>query len=216
MKHNTFVFFEALVITLILLLVGFSIGLYFESFRTNKIVQSYKNFEIDALDLKLQNYYYQILEEENCEIAFDENIAFADRLYNEGLIIQKYEDINQITEDLILEKKRYVLLKTELWLNSIILKGRCKKDFHTLVYIYSNTPGQAKRAEQEAISNILKEIKEKRGNEVILVPIAGDMGLRAIGLQMKIFDIDYLPSVIIDEEHVFEGFHNIEDMEKFL
>jgi hypothetical protein len=57
MRNNTFIFFEALVIALILLLVGFSIGLYFESFRTNKIVQSYKNFEVDALDLKLQNYY---------------------------------------------------------------------------------------------------------------------------------------------------------------
>ena len=216
MKHNTFIFFEALVITLILLLVGFSIGLYFESFRTNKIVQGYKNFEIEALDLKLQNYYYQILQEEDCDIAFNENIAFADRLYNEGLIIQKYEDINQITENLLLEKKRYVLLKTELWLNSVILKQRCEKDFHTLVYIYSNTPGQAKRAEQEAISNVLKEIKEKKGNNVVLIPIAGDMGLRAIELQMKIYGIDYLPSVIIDEEHVLEGFHNIEKIEEFL
>jgi len=179
-------------------------------------VQDYKNFEVDALDLKLQNYYYQILEQENCEIALEENIAFADRLYDEGLIIQKYEDINQITEDLLSEKKRYVLLKTELWLNSIILKNKCKEPIHTLVYAYSNFPGQAKRAEQEAISNVLKEIKDKKGDKVILVPIAGDMGLRTIELLLKIYDINYLPSIIIDEEHILEGFHNPEEIEKYL
>jgi hypothetical protein len=103
-----------------------------------------------------------------------------------------------------------------LWLNSVILKERCKEPFHTLVYIYSNTPGEAKRAEQKAISNVLREIKEKKGNNVILVPIAGDMGLRAIELQLKIYNITYLPSVIIDEEHVLEGFHSIEYIEKYL
>src|SRR3989338_8211039 len=108
MKGNTFIFFEALLITLVLLSVGFSIGLYFESFRTSKVIQGYKNFEVEALDLKLQNYYFQTLNKGNCMVALEENINFADRLYDEGLIIQKYEDINQITEELLLEKKRYV------------------------------------------------------------------------------------------------------------
>jgi len=216
MKGNTFIFFEALLITLVLLSVGFSIGLYFESFRTSKVIQGYKNFEVEALDLKLQNYYFQTLNKGNCMVALEENINFADRLYDEGLIIQKYEDINQITEELLLEKKRYVLLKTELWLNSIILKERCKEPFHTVIYLYSNTPGQAKEAEQEAISNVLKDIKEKKGNQVILIPIAGDMELRAIDLQMKIYNITYLPSILIDEKYVLEGFHNTEEIEKYL
>lgn len=216
MRRHSFIFFEALVLTILLLIAGFLVGMYFESSRTNKIIKDYKNFELEALDLKLQNYYYQILEKESCKAAIEENINFADRLYEKGLIIQKYEDMNQLSKDLVLEKKRYVLLKTELWLNSIILKNRCSEPFHTLVYIYSHKEDEAKKAEQEAIANILKEIKEKRGNEVILIPIAGDLDLKAIDLQLNIYNINYLPSIIIDEKHVLKGFQNIKEIEKYL
>lgn len=213
MKKNSFIFFEALVITLMLLIAGFYIGHYLEASRTNKIIQGYKDFEVKALDLKLQNYFYQILEKKSCKDAIEEHINFADKLYEQGLIIQKYEDANQITEDLLLEKKRYVLLKTELWLNSIILKNRCSEPFHTIVYLYTSDAGEVKKSEQEAIANVLKELKEKRGNDIILLPIAGDMDLNAINLQIKNYDVNYFPSVIIDEKYVLRGFTDIKEIE---
>ncbi|MEK6898239.1 MAG: hypothetical protein AABX28_02670 [Nanoarchaeota archaeon] len=213
MKH--FVFFEALILTVLILSIGIFAGFFIESWRTGKVVEDYKKFEIGSMDLKLQNYYFQIMDSANCEEAKKQNLDFADGIYSEGLIIQRYEDLNQLSDDLILEKKKYVLLDTELWLNSILLREKCG-DFHNVVYAYTQYPNDQKKAEQEAISKTLEELKKEMGNEIILIPIAGDLGLKAVELQMKIYNVTYYPSIIIDEEVVLEGFHTPEEIKKHL
>lgn len=215
-KSRYRLFIETLLLTLLILVIGFLIGLYVEKYRTDKIISNYKNFEVEALDLKLQNYYYQIMDESSCDVAIEQNLIFADKIYIQGLKIEEYEESNELTDDILLEKKRYVLLKTELWLNSILLKEKCANNFQTVVYIYSQDDSVPKEAEQEAISNTLKEIKEERGDEIILIPIAGDLGLDSIDMQLKIYGIDYLPSIIINEKDVLESFHNREEIEQYL
>src|SRR3989344_2030085 len=220
------IFLESLVITIVILIIGFSLGLYVESIRTNKIVEEYKNFEIEALDLKLQNYYYQIMGESSCNEAIKQNFIFADDLYEKGLQLEKYEEANQITNELSREKKRYVLLKTELWLNSVLLKNKCNNPFDTLVYLYEADPGSSlKVAQQKVISNTLKTIKEEKGNRVILLPIAGDLTLRnpddkmklgIVDMQIRIYNITKLPSLIINEKTVLSGFQTAEEIEKYL
>ena len=213
-KHRVFI--DALFLTLLILFLGFLLGVYVESYRTGKIIENYKNFEIEALDLKLQNYYYQIMDKASCEEAIEQNFIFADKIYNQGLIIERCEEGNKLTQDILLEKKRYVLLQTELWLNSILLKEKCGDPFHTVVYIYSQQGGVIKDAEQTAISKTLRELKEKSGNEIILIPIAGNFGLDSVDMQLRIYNVTYLPSVIIDEKHVVESFASVKDLEKYL
>ncbi|MFC1710929.1 hypothetical protein ACFLZJ_02120, partial [Nanoarchaeota archaeon] len=167
-------------------------------------------------DLKLQNYYYQIMDKASCEDAIYQNFIFADSIYDQGIKLERYEKANELTKDLLLEKKRYVLLKTELWMNSLLLKEKCEDPFHTVVYLYSQESNTIKDAEQQAISNVLKKVKEERGNEIVLIPIAGDLGLDSVNIQLRIYDIQYLPSVIIDEEYVLEGFITEEEVEKYL
>lgn len=215
-KTRNSVFLETLVITLSLLVIGFSVGFFLENSRTNMIIQDYKNFEIEALDLKLQNYYYQIMDEASCEQAIKQNFIFADNIYDKGLLIEKYEKANQISEEILLEKKRYVLLKTELWLNSILLKNKCSKPFHTVVYLYSSNANKAKEAEQGALSDELRIIKDAYGDKVILLPVAGDLGLDAINMQLRIYNISYFPSIIIDESVVLKGYQSKREIEKYI
>ena len=210
------IFIETGIITLLILLIGFSIGFYIEYYHADKIIKEYKDFEINVLDLKLGNYYYQIMDSASCEIAIKENIIFADRLYEQGMIIQKYEDVDELTDSILLEKKKYVLLKTELWLNSILLKKKCDNPFNTVVYIYSQETNNAKEAEQKALSEILRQIKEEKGNSIILIPIAGDLGLPSVDMLLRVYNVTYLPSVIIDEKTVLEGFQNTNEIEKYL
>lgn len=195
------------------MIIGIAIGFAFESYRTNKISDYYKDYEIEALDLKLQNYYYQIMDKASCNEAIRQNFIFADDIYNRGLELEKFEEANQLSDDLLREKKRYVLLKTELWLNSILLKEKCNQPFDTIVYIYSHDPrNSAKVAQQKIISNVLKSVKERKGNEVILIPIAGDLDLQAVDLQMRIYNITYLPSILINEKTVLDGFNTEKDI----
>lgn len=212
------IFVETLIIAIAILLIGFSLGFYFEYLRVNTALEESKNFEIDALDLKLQNYYYQIMNKASCDEALNQNFLYADDLYNMGLVLDKYEEANKISDEILREKSRYVLLKTELWLNSVLLKEKCgNNSFHTIVYFYSNDKRDlVKNGEQMTVSNTLKELKEKMGNTIILLPIAGDLGLESIELQMRIYNVTYLPSILLDEKKVLTGFNSVEDIEKYL
>ncbi|MCH7567963.1 MAG: hypothetical protein IIA87_00945 [Nanoarchaeota archaeon] len=211
------IFVESLLITFIIFIIGFSVGFFVESYRTDKIIDSYRDYEVEALDLKLQNYYYQIMSRSSCDVAIEQNFIFADKLYNDGLIIERYEEASQITDNVEREKKRYVLLKTELWLNTLLLKEKCDNPFDTIVYFYTNDPSNnIVLSQQKIISNVLKDIKEDKGNSVILLPIAGDLGLESVDLQMRIYNVTSLPSILINEEILLEGFHTVEEIESYL
>ena len=211
------VFLESVIISLLILIIGFSIGIYVESKRTEKVVENYKNYEIEALDLKLQNYYYQIMDRSSCDEAIEQNFKFADDIYLRGLELEKYEEISQISEELSREKKRYSLLKTELWLNTILLKEKCDAEFDTVTYLYAGEPtNSATVSKQKIISNVLKTVKEDKGNKVVLLPIAGDLGLNSVNLQMRIYKVKSLPSIVINEDIVLEGFHTAEQIISYL
>ena len=215
-KSKNRVFIESLIVTILILLIGFFIGFFIESSRTNRIEEAYKNFEISSLDISLQNYYYQIMDKSSCEKAIEQNFIFADKIYNQGLLIEKYEEVSDLSQNMLLEKKKYVLLKTQLWLNSILLKEKCDNPFYTVVYVYSQEEGGIKETEQKAISNILGLLKEEKKNEIILLPIAGDLGLDIVDMQLQTYGITYLPSLIIDEKYVLEGFHGLEELKFYV
>ncbi len=200
------VLLEVFFLTTVMVLDGLLLGVFIESGRANRIIDQYKQLEVNALDLKLQNYYYQIMDKASCTEAINQNFIFADKIYNEGLIIQKYEEAEKLSDQLYLDKQRYALLKTELWINSILLKDKCNNPFHTVVYLYSNDNSPAKDAEQTAISKTLEKIKQEKGNSIVLIPIVGDLGLDSVDLQMRIYNVTYLPSIVIDEKYVLAGF----------
>jgi len=187
---NNHIFLETMILSILILIGGFVLGFSVESWRTNKVINETRTFEIEALDLKLQNYYYQIMDDASCQEAITQNFIFADDLYNRGLILEKYELANQLSEDITREKKRYVLLKTELWLNSLLLKNKCggeNKTFHTLVYFYSNERKDlVKNSKQLVFANILKQLKEEEENNLILLPLAGDLNLSSVDLQRRV------------------------------
>ena len=78
------IFLESAIISMLILIIGFSFGLYVESNRNDKIIENYKNYEIQALDLKLQNYYYQIMDSSSCKQAIEQNFQYAEDIYLTG------------------------------------------------------------------------------------------------------------------------------------
>jgi hypothetical protein len=211
------IFLESAIIAMLILIIGFSFGLYVESKRNEGIIESYKDYEIEALDLKLQNYYYQIMDSSSCQRAIEQNFEFADDIYLSGLELEKFEESNQITDELLREKRRYSLLKTELWLNTLLLKKKCDAQFDTIAYIYAGNPtSSAIVSEQKIISNILRDIKEEKGNNLILLPIAGDLDLKAVDLQKRVYGVTSLPTLVINEKIVLEGFYTHEQIKSYL
>ncbi len=211
------VFLESLVIAVLILVIGFVFGYYVEYLRVNEMIDNYREFEVAALDLKLQNYYFQIMEKSDCDVAIEQNFEFADRVYDEGLRLEKYEELDELNERTILnERKKYVLLKTELWLNSILLKDKCGDPFHTVVYFYAQNQNKEQKAKQAVFSKTLEELKKEYGNEIVLLPIAGDLGLNSVEMQKRAHNITILPSVLIDEEIVVTGFESVQNLSQYI
>jgi hypothetical protein len=210
------IFLEVLFLTWLMVGGGLLLGVYLESNRADQVISQYKQLEIGALDLKLQNYYYQIMDKSSCTEAINQNFIFADKIYGEGLILEQYEKSQKLSNDLMLEQERYALLKTELWLNTILLKEKCSNPFHTVVYLFSQDNSPAMQAEQSAISKTLEQIKKERGNSIVLIPIAADLGLDSIEMQKRTYNITSLPSIIIDEKYVLPGFSSKEKINSYL
>ncbi len=202
LKKNKNAFWQALLLALAIFAVGIFLGFILESSRVDRIAELSEISELNLLDVKLQSELYTSFPDEiDCGVAIEENIRFADRVYEEAKLLDRYETAARISRDIQLQHKRYDLLRTMFWLNSIKLKKECDADFHTVTYFYQyNEPGVEKSAEQAVFSNLLRDLKENRGSEIMLIPIAADNNITSVEILMDSYGVTELPSILIDEE----------------
>lgn len=214
-KNQKYIFLYALILTLVVFNLGIFMGYMLESSRINKINTLYLNAETELLDQMIQKDALGILELD-CNILIEENIKFADRIYEEALLIQKYEDANRIDNDIMFQHKRFDLLRALFWVNSIKIKQKCNPNYHDLVYFYKyNSPSLEQKSKQQFFSNLLRELKEKMGSSVMLIPLAADNDLPSINLLTKKYNITELPTILIDEDVKITDINSMEDIEKY-
>ena len=206
----------ALLLTFIVFNFGIFMGYILETSRVDKINTLYLEAEMELLDQRIQKDALELIELD-CELLVQENINFADRIFQEALLIQKYEDANKMNEDIVFQHKRYDLLRTLFWINSIRIKQKCNSDYHNVVYFYKfNDPLLEQGAKQRFFSNLLIEIKQEYGSKVMLIPIAADNDLPSINLLLEKYGIDELPVILIDEDIKITNLENKEDVTKYL
>ncbi len=215
-KNQKYIFLYALLLTFVVFNLGIFMGYMLESSRIDKINKLYLGAEMELLDQRIQKDALEILEL-NCDMLIEENIKFADRIFEEALLIQKYEEANKINGDIKFQHKRFDLLRTLFWINSVRIKEKCNSDYHNLVYFYKyNNPSIEQESKQKFFSNLLKKLKEKWGDEIMLIPIAADNEIASVNLLLDKYDIKELPVILIDEEIKITDLENIEDIEKYL
>jgi hypothetical protein len=184
--------------------------------RVNDINKLYVDAELELLDQTTQKDALALLNLD-CSSLVAENIKFGDRIFAEALQIQKYEDANRITSDIVFQHKRFDLLRTVFWINSINIKQSCSSSFHTVVYLYKyNNPSLEQHSKQAFFSNLLEEIKQKEGDNVMLIPIAADNNISSIDLLTKKYNITELPAILIDEKDKITDVNSLQDIEKYL
>lgn len=135
------VFLKTLAITLVIFVIGFYAGIFFDNLRLED-VQS-RTTQIDNLwnDARLFQSYIQRLPDHNitsyCDFLLSENLKAGNEIYKEGSMVEEYEKTNRFTPALVIEKERYALLDLQFWLNSIDLKKACNASYSTIIYFYS-------------------------------------------------------------------------------
>ena len=216
MLHNKKrVFWEALLLTLIIFILGILIGASFERGKLDEIEQYYTKSEILFMELFALNE--RIDSEETCEVLIRSNIQLADNIYEEAFILEKYEDAGKITDGLKLAHKKYDMLRTYLWMNTMDISEKCKGEFNTVVYLYEyDSKDLTIKATQNVWSRVLFDLKQEKGNEIVLIPIAVNNNLVSLDALLKGFEISKYPVVIINEKHVVEEVSSVEDLKIYL
>lgn len=210
------VFWEALLLTVVVFLFGLLIGISFESNKLNEVKDYYVHSETSIMDAFALNSFSD-LDYENCDALFNANLDFADDIYEEALLLERYENAGKVTESMEILHRKYDVLRTFLWINTIKTAEKCGRDYDTIIYLYeSETEDLAKKATQNVWSKILSDVKSQYGEKVILIPLAADKNLVSLNSILENFEIESYPAVIINEEIVITELTSLENFEEYL
>lgn len=206
------VFWQALLSAILIFGIGLLIGVFFEQARNSEVENTLLNSEINVLDSQLM---IKVGDDFNisCEVGEEKLVQFADDIFNEARQLEKYDEASQLTNVLKILHKRYDLLRFVLWQQAIELRKNCNTQYHTIVYFYQfDNPDIGLRSEQIAFSRVLGDLKEKYGNKIILIPIAGDLGLNSIDLVKSSYEVKDYPIVIFDETEVINSLEELNEL----
>lgn len=211
-KH---VFLNALILAIFIFAVGILLGYWFESLRVAQIDSLYIQSDLNLLDAKIMSD--MISQKFNCNIAIQENIDFGNRVYEEARLLDRYENAQRISENIKTQHYKYDLLRAVFFINSLKIKKQCNASFHIVVYFYKYEEQDANTKPKQAVfSNVLMELKNKEGDNVILIPMAGDIDFSSIKSLIKNYNITSLPTILIDEKIKVEDVKTVADLEKLI
>ncbi len=216
LENRKRVFWEALILTVVIFLFGLLIGISFESGKVESIRQYYSHSEVSIMDIFASNNVID-LHNTNCTDLKQNNFVFADRIYYEAVLLEKYEESGKITDGMILEHKKYDLLRTLLWINEMKTFEKCGRDYDVVIYLYEYQPEDlAQKATQNVWSKILVDLKAKKGSEVLLIPIAVDSDLVSLNALVNEYSIERYPALIINGDEVVDTLSSVEEIEKYI
>ncbi|MGD9276872.1 MAG: hypothetical protein PVJ67_06905 [Candidatus Pacearchaeota archaeon] len=215
LKSKKHVFWEALFVTVVIFVAGLLFGFALESSRLSEINNFYTQSEITLMDIFAFNNLLEV-EKVDCETLTKENINFANRIYEEAKLLSQYEEVEKLTESTKFAHKRYDLMRTLLWINTIKTEKECGKSINTIIYLYElETEDLAQKATQNVWSKILLDLKEKQGNNILLIPIAADNDISSLKTLLEKYPIERYPVVIINNKVISE-LKTAEDLENYL
>jgi len=216
LKSNKHVFWEALFLTVLVFFFGILIGVAYENNQLQKINDYYAKSEISLVDILAMNSISDV-RDIDCEYLIEANLNFADKIYEEALVLEDYENSKKITNSIELAHKKYDLLRVFLWVDSIKTLEKCGNSFSSVVYLYDANPENLElKATQGVWSKILRDLKDLKQNEFVLIPIGVDGSLESVNLMKKRFGVDKLPVVIINNDKILTELTSVEKLEEDL
>ena len=211
-KH---VFWQAFFLTMLFFFLGLVLGIYLEQTRIdNTNIAFYQSesslYDSFALGKLLENPFV------SCEDLKNASIDFADKIYEEAKELERFESSNKLTDSLKIIHGKYDLLRTLLWMNVIDVKANCG-EINTVVYLYEyNSDDIQVRSKQLVWSRILRDLKDERGDNLILIPIAADQGIVSLDYLIRTYGVREFPAVILNEENIFYDHKTVKELEEYL
>ena len=215
LKSKKNVFWEALVVTIVIFLAGLLFGIYMESLRSEEIDQFYTQSEISLTDTAS---FASILEGDDfdCDIVKQANLDLANKVYEEAVLLEQYEESGRITDGMKLLHRKYDLLRTIMWTSNQNFLERCE-NYDLVVYLYEyETEEVNAKATQSVWSKILRDLKNEMSDDLLLIPIAADQNLTSLDLLMEKYDVSSFPAVVVNNEEVLYELDNVDQIKNLI
>lgn len=206
LKSRKNVFWEALIMTIAIFVIGLFLGISMETSNLNKISDLYTKSEISLVDGMATA---RLAEDFNisCDVIKEENIRFADKIYEEAILLEDYEAQGKITDNMILLHQKYDLLRSLLWMSNQDSLERCN-NYDLIIYLYEyNTESLQKQATQNVWSKILFDVRQEK-TDLLLLPIAADQNITTTSLLLEKYNVERLPAVVVNNEFTFYELEN--------
>ena len=214
LKSKKNVFWEALIITIAIFVIGLFLGILIETSNSNKINDLYIKSEINLIDgatmLRLSED-----SEISCNTLKEGNINFANKIYEEAKLLEKYEASGKLTGGMKLLHKKYDLLRTLVWLSNQKSLERCD-NYNLIVYLYDyDTEERDIKAIQNVWSKILLNVKSTN-EDLLLIPIAADQNISSLNILLEEYGIISRPAIVINNDKVIYSLESTEELESLL
>ena len=214
--RNKSIFWEALILAIFVFASGVFLGYLMEKNRVSQVVSLYQQSELDLLDIKIQNELFS-LKSLQCNSAQAELLAFADRIYEEAKLLERYEGSNKITQEIKLQHKKYDLLRAMLFINTLQIKERCNNTLDTILYVYNyDTEDIGLYSQQTTFSKKLEQVKSSKGGSLILIPLAGNINSTSISYILKQYNITILPTILVNEDLKIASIGDLEKLDNLI
>jgi len=214
--YKKYVFFQALLLTVVMFIVGMYVGIAFEDKNLNNAEQYFSISETSLMDIMALN---DLLDsgKVSCDLLEQTNYDFANKIYHEATLLDDYEKSGRITDNFLYIHRKYDLLRTFLWMNAIKVKKQCNSNFSTVVYLYNyEVDDLVIKAEQTVWSKMLYELKQSEGENILLIPIARSDEFISLNALTSELGITQYPVVIVNEKDVFYDIASIDDIRNSL
>lgn len=210
-------FWEALLLTVVVFILGLLLGIAYENSRYQEMNNYYLKSELSLMDVFA---FSNLIDFQNasCNQLIQYNIDFANRIYEEAILLEDYENSGKLTDETKLAHKKYDLMRTLLWIDVMETRNKCSDNFDSVVYLYEySTQDLDVRATQNVWSKVLYDLKKKKGNKIILISIAVDNpDVKSVQAITNGFNISSYPVVIINDKTVVSNLSSVADLEKYL
>ena len=214
LKSKKHVLWEALIVTIVIFLAGLFLGMLIETSNSVEISNLFTQSEISLTDAMATSRLVEDFDFD-CEDIKQNNIKFANRIYEEAQTLEEYEASGKLTDSMKLLHKKYDLLRTLLWTSNQKSLDRCE-NYNLIVYLYEyNSEDTNKKAIQNVWSKILLDVKNQNDN-ILLLPIAGDQDLTSLDLLMNEHQVTQLPAVVINNNEVLYEVDSINQIQTLL
>ncbi|MBW6442225.1 hypothetical protein K0A97_00375 [Patescibacteria group bacterium] len=218
-KNSRSSFWQAFILTVLVFVGGILFGMFYEGNRFDKISDYYVNSEVFLMDSFALTEITDLglTEGINCEILINVNVEFADKIYSEALLLEKYDESQQLAKTLDLMHMKYDLLRTLLWINTLKIPQECTREKSVLIYLFERkSEDLTKKATNTVWSRILFDLKQEMGNELILIPIGVDSDITSLNTMLSRFEISEYPALVINEEEVLTEIQSVEELKNHL